>query len=334
MYSFYLLAIWAFDLVHYAFASASQRGTPPTGSLTVGTKLGTYTTISAAVAAASKGDSIFVYAGTYTEAVYITVDNLTIYGQTDDTSSYESNTVTLTFNGAKATKGTDDASGTLRVHANSFAMYNIKVVNTYGIGNGVGSQALALSAYGTEQGFYGCSFVGYQDTLYTYSGTQYFGHSYIEGAVDFIFGKTANTYIRASVIASVIAGSTITAPGPPSSGEGIYVIESCTVKAADDAKSNLTHQVYLGRPWTQYAQAVFKYCSLSDIINPAGWKQWSTSEPNTANVLFAEFGNTGDGSNTSQRNFSTTLTSASVAKYSISAILGSGYNAWVDPNYL
>jgi pectinesterase len=188
------------------------------------------------------------------------------------TSSYESNTVTLTYNGAKATKGSDDASGTLRVHANSFAMYNIKVVNTYGPGNGVGSQALALSAYGTKQvskayicfdlddilfykGFYGCSFVGYQDTLYTNKGTQYFGHSYIEGAVgesraiplrffhffslttvvpphlsdqyhthiytDFIFGKTANTYIRSSVIASVIAGSTITAPGPPSSGAGI-----------------------------------------------------------------------------------------------------------------
>jgi hypothetical protein len=30
-------------------------------------------------------------------------------------------------------------------------MYNIKVANTYGPGNGVGSQALALSAYGTEQ---------------------------------------------------------------------------------------------------------------------------------------------------------------------------------------
>jgi len=85
MYSFYLLSIWAFCLAHYTFAS--QRGSPPTGSLTVGT-LGTYRTISAAVAAASQGDSIFVYAGTYTEAVYITVDNLTIYGQTDECVSF------------------------------------------------------------------------------------------------------------------------------------------------------------------------------------------------------------------------------------------------------
>lgn len=95
------------------------------------------------------------------------------------------------------------------------------------------------------KGFYGCSFVGYQDTVLTDTGTQYFGHSYIEGAVggfhivillqrctsrlirltkyiftDFIFGQTAKTYIKSSVIASVAAGA-ITASGPPSYGEGI-----------------------------------------------------------------------------------------------------------------
>jgi hypothetical protein len=38
--------------------------------------------------------------------------------------------------------------------------------------------------------------------------------------VDFIFGKTANTYIKSSVIASVGVGA-ITASGPTSSGVGI-----------------------------------------------------------------------------------------------------------------
>jgi hypothetical protein len=28
-------------------------------------------------------------------------------------------------------------------------------------------------------------------------------------------------------------------------------------------------------------------------INPAGWEPWSTAEPNTSGVLFAEFGSTG-----------------------------------------
>lgn len=54
----------------------------------------------------------------------------------------------------------------------------------------------------------------------------------------------------------------------------------------------------------------------------------------SANVLFAEYHNTGDGSKTNQRaSFSTVLTSSNVASYSISAILGSGYTSWVDSNY-
>jgi hypothetical protein len=66
------------------------------------------------------------------------------------------------------------------------------------------------------------------------------------------------------------------------------VIDSCTVKAADDAKSDLTHQVYLGRPWTQYAQAVFKNCSLSDIINPAGEQQHSSFYTVTDTCIFQD----------------------------------------------
>lgn len=147
---------------------ATGRTSPPSGSLTVGSS-GTYNTISTAVAATEAGASIFVYFGTYNEAVYITVSDITIYGETTEcvtrsilitalslkstritiisTSSYTSNTVTITHGSSAATSGSDDASGTLRVHANSFKMYNINVVNSYGIG----SQALALSAYGTEQ---------------------------------------------------------------------------------------------------------------------------------------------------------------------------------------
>jgi len=328
VYSIFLLVLVVLGLSNCAYGTG--RNSPPTGSLTVGPS-GTYKTISAAVRAASKGDTIFIYAGTYKEAVSITTSGLTIYGQTSDTTSYTSNLVTITHGGSAANSGNDDASGTLRVHADTFAMYNINVVNSYGIG----SQALALSAYGTAQGFYGCSFVGYQDTILTDVGTQYFGSSYIEGAVDYIFGQTANTYIKNSVIASVAPGS-ITASGPPSSsGGGIYVLDSCHIQVAADAKNNLAGQVYLGRPWSQYARAVFKSCSLSNIINAAGWTQWTTSQPNTSGVTFAEYGNTGAGSSTSQRaRFSTQLTSSTSSKYSISAVLGSGYTTWVDSNYL
>ena len=81
VYSYFLFAFVALCLSRCTFATS--RNSPPAGSLTVGSS-GTYKTISAAIAAASKGDSIFIYAGTYNEAVIITVDNLIIYGQTEE----------------------------------------------------------------------------------------------------------------------------------------------------------------------------------------------------------------------------------------------------------
>ncbi|KZP16277.1 carbohydrate esterase family 8 protein [Athelia psychrophila] len=319
-------------LVHtllFHLALAAVRTSPPAGALTVGPS-GTYKTISAAVAVASKGDSIFIYAGTYNEAVYVKVDGITIYGATNNTLSYEANTVVITSDGSKATLGSDDASGTLRVLANSFNLYNVKVVNTYGIG----SQALALSASGTEQGFYASSFVAYQDTVYTNTGSQYFGASYIEGAVDFIFGRSAATYIKKSTIASNAPGN-ITASGALDLDTGIYVFDSCTIEAAATATSSLVGEVYLGRPWAEYARVVFLSSSLSSIINPLGWNEWSAATPNLADITFAEYNNTGAGSVTSQRvSFSEVLSSSEATSYSISKILGTSYTSWVDADYL
>lgn len=49
-------------------------------------------------------------------------------------------------------------TATLRNYAANSRIYNINVKNTYGEGH----QALALSAYNTEQGYYGCQFTGFQ----------------------------------------------------------------------------------------------------------------------------------------------------------------------------
>jgi pectinesterase len=75
-----------------------------------------------------------------------------------------------------STAGSDDASGTLRIHKNDFKMYNVNVKNTFG----VGSQAIAISQYGSRVGLYACGFFGYQDTLYANQGTQVYLKGYIE----------------------------------------------------------------------------------------------------------------------------------------------------------
>jgi len=69
---------------------------------------------------------------------------------------------------------------------------------------------------------------------------------------------------------------------------------------------------------------------MSNVINSAGWEIWSTSSPNTADVTFAEYDNTGAGASGTRASFSKKLSSA----LTISGVLGSGYTSWVNQGYL
>lgn len=90
------------------------------------------------------------------------------------------------------TAGSDDASGTLRVHKDDFKMYNVNVKNTFG----KGVQAIALSQYGSRVGLYGCGFYGYQDTLYANQGTQVYLKGYIEVFVHCTFSPGVHFHRR------------------------------------------------------------------------------------------------------------------------------------------
>lgn len=48
-----------------------------------------------------------------------------------------------------------------------------------------------MTANGNYQGFYGCSFLGFQDTLYAKAGQQYYKRCYMEG----IFSRSARLKI-------------------------------------------------------------------------------------------------------------------------------------------
>ena len=210
--------------------------------------------------------------------------------------------------------------------AENTKFYNINIKNSYG----EGSQAIALSAYNTQQGYYGVGFSGYQDTLLAQTGNQVYGKCYIEGAVDFIFGQHARIWIDSSDIRVSAGGGAITANGRSSSSDvSYYVINESSVAASTSSTAG-SGTVYLGRPWSEYARVCFQNTVLSDIINSAGWEIWSTSTPNTADVTFEEYGNTGAGASGTRASFSTILSSA----ISISTILGSSYTSWVDTSYL
>lgn len=273
--------------------------------------------------------SIFIYAGTYTEQVTIPVlaGPLVIYGETANTASYTSNVVNLQWDSSLLSGAASDEATSAMINTSpNVKVYNINIKNTYG----KGSQAIALSAYNTKQGYYGVGLYGYQDTLLAETGNQVYAACYIEGAVDFIFGQHASVWITKSAIAVTAGGGCITANGRSSATDvSYYVIDQSTVSVASGA-SVAADSVYLGRPWSEYARVCFQETSLSSIINPAGWSVWSTSEPNTEDVTFEEYDNSGSGASGTRASFSTKLTSA----ISISTILGSDYATWVDAAYL
>jgi len=313
----------------------ASRTSPPSGAVVVrqsGATSGQFTTVQAAVNSLpndSSSRTIFIYPGTYNEVITISRSGpLTIYGSTTDTTSYTSNSVTIQASGSAASTGSDPTSATMQVNKANFNLYNVILRNNFG----QGSQALAINANGDEQGYYGVAFYGYQDTVLAETGNQIFAHCYIEGAVDYIFGQHARAFITRSVIASVAAG-TITANGRNSSSDvSFFVIDESQIIQSANAKSSLTGQVFLGRPWGAFSRAAFAGCSLASVVNGAGWEEWSSTMPNTADSDFIEFNNSGTGASGTRASFVHTQTSDS--GLDIASILGSGYTSWVDTSYL
>ena len=109
------------------------------------------------------------------------------------------------------------------------------------------------------------------------------------------------------------------------------MINQGTVDAADG--QNVPKGAYfLGRPWRSSARVVFQNTYMTEVINSAGWTVWSKTAPQTENVVFAEFGNTGEGSKGTRAKFSTKLDKP----VAIVDVLGQGYESaeYVDISYL
>ncbi|KAF7909127.1 hypothetical protein BELL_0115g00060 [Botrytis elliptica] len=323
----FLLAIFLF--VGSIDASAvlhkrAGRTSPPSGCLTVrgsGTLSGEYSTVGAALTALGSSTTtacIFIYSGTYNEQLTISYGgNLTVYGYTTNTGTYKSNTVTITHGINSTTIGLD-ASSTVNIRSANFKAYNVNFANTYG----AGVQAVAVTANGDQQGYYGCSFTGYQDTLYAKAGKQYYSNCYIEGAVDYIFGNAAAWFGECTIASN--GGGAITASSRTlATDSSWYIIDSSTITQADGF--SLTGKVYLGRPWRALARVIFQNSVLTDVVNAAGW----TTLAADATPIFMEYANTGAGASTSARVYETAAT-GTVSK---TTLWGSNWASWIDSSY-
>ncbi|XP_024020062.1 probable pectinesterase/pectinesterase inhibitor 7 [Morus notabilis] len=184
-----------------------------------------------------------------------------------------------------------------------FVAINMTFRNTAGA---IKHQAVAVRNGADSSAFYNCSFEGYQDTLYTHSLRQFYRDCDIYGTVDFIFGNAAAVLQKCNIYPRLPLQNqfnAITAQGrtDPNQNTGTS-INNCTIRAANDLASynNGTTKTYLGMPWNEYSRAVYMQSYEDSLIDPAGWREWSGDFAlNTS--YYAEFNNTGPGSNTSSR---------------------------------
>ncbi|KAG6703981.1 hypothetical protein I3843_07G108700 [Carya illinoinensis] len=265
---------------------------------------GNFTTISDAIAAAPNNSVtadgyflIYVTAGVYEEYVSIAKNKKYLMMIGDGI-----NQTIITGNRSVVDGWTTFNSATFAVVAPGFVAVNITFRNTAGA---IKHQAVALRNGADLSTFYSCSFEAYQDTLYTHSLRQFYRECDIYGTVDFIFGNAAvvfqncNLYPRLPMSGQFNA---ITAQGrtDPNQNTGTS-IQNCRIRAADDlASSNGTTQTYLGRPWKEYSRTVYVQTFMDRLINPAGWMAWN-GEFALSTLYYAEYNNTGPGSNTTNR---------------------------------
>lgn len=288
--------------------------TPPKNAVLVsvnGEKSGSYSSLTDALASLP-GDStsqvIFIYPGTYQEQVpsINRPGPVTIIGYTSTNpgKTYSDNQVTITQAKGLSVAGTiapgrsNADTATVATASSKIAFYNVKFINTENLDGATPSYvALAASVYGDKIGFYGCSFYGWQDTLLTgaTAGYQYYESCYIEGAIDFIWGYS-KAYFKGCVLAAKRAKSAIIAQSRKSdSAIGGYIFDQCLFTEASSSTVDLQQLVYLGRPYSAYSLVVIKNSYLDSVIQPAGWKIWSTTDPRTDHITFAEYANEGPG---------------------------------------
>ncbi|MBO1335255.1 pectinesterase family protein [Streptomyces sp. VRA16 Mangrove soil] len=277
---------------------------------------GDFTTVQAAVTAATAaGQTLVIAPGVYRETVSApaTATGMTWIGaggDARDTVIVHDNAAGTPKPDGSGTYGTT-GSATVTLRGDGFTAQGITFANDWlradhpGIS---GTQAVALKVMGDRSAFFGCRFLGHQDTLYADSlaltafARQYFRDCYAEGDVDFVFGRATavfdhchfrtldRTDLAAAPYGFVFAPSTAAADP-----NGYLVTRSRFTSTAPDASYKLA------RPWvpssdtTARPSLVVRDSQLSAGIDAvAPYTNMSDSFP-WQRQRFAEYHNSGPG---------------------------------------
>ncbi len=265
-----------------------------------------YPTVQAAVDAVPDGNAvpvtIAVAPGTYRAKVLIpaTKPNIVLQG----TGQRRSDTV-IVYD-TPAAYGGSTGSATVRIAAHDVTARNLTFSNDFdeAAHELSAEQALAMKTTGDRIVFENTAFLGNQDTLMTDSpkldviSRVYIRDSYIEGDVDFVYGR-ATTVIERSVIKALSRGSAtnngyITAASTWTGNPyGFLITKSKVVSDAPDGS------FHLGRPWhpggepAAVAQVLIRDTELPAAVKSSPWTDMSGFSWKDAR--FAEYRNSGQG---------------------------------------
>ncbi|XP_010534985.1 PREDICTED: pectinesterase-like [Tarenaya hassleriana] len=194
-------------------------------------------------------------------------------------------------------------SATVVVTGDHFLARDITFENTAGPAN---AQAVAIRLGADHSAFYRCGFSAYQDTLYVHSKRQFFRNCFVAGTVDFIFGNSAVVLQNCDIDARIPGRgkqNMVTAQGRTDKNQDTgIVIQNCRINATSDLWPVMDeYPSYLGRPWQEYSRTVVMQSSISEVINPKGWRPWNSSNFYLDTLTYREYSNRGPGANTKYR---------------------------------
>ncbi|KAI7984982.1 Pectinesterase 3 [Camellia lanceoleosa] len=282
---------------------------------------GNYKTIGEAVAMVPKKSKsrfvIYVKAGTYVENVNLDKNtwNVMMYGdgmnQTIVSGSLNVIDGTATF-----------LSATFAVSGMGFIAKNMGFWNTAGA---MKQQAVAVQSSSDLSVFYQCTFNAYQDTLYTHANRQFYSNCDIIGTIDFIFGNAAVVFQNCNIQPRqplINQFDTITAQGKTDKNQNTGIsIQKCFVSSFD----NLTAATYLGRPWKNYSTTVVMETNIGSFLNPLGWVPWNGPADPPSTIFYAEYQNTGPGSNVTNRvqwtGYRSNITKSQASKFTVKSFI-------------
>ena len=326
----FLVALLLTGLSHTGIGNTPVAQAATTKIIVAQDGSGNYTTVQAAVNAVPANNTtrvvIYIKNGTYKEVVTVPTNKpyITFYGQNEQKTiiTYDN------YHGKAMPGGGTFGTGTsasVFIEASNFNAYNLTVQNTAG----KVAQAVAINVTGDRALFNQCQFLGWQDTLYAHTGRQYYVNSYIAGNIDYVFGDATAVFEKTQFYSTGGGSDAITAQNRASASETTgYVLNNDTITGA------VANATVLGRPWGPYSRVIVMNSSLGANIEAVGWKNWSTADYHKT-AYYAEYNNTGPGSNTSGRvSWSHQLTAQQATQYSVTNFLNQDGWLTTEQNYL